>query len=36
LNGKKVLFIWLRFGNDGLNNIIPIGDVRLHRHPGFD
>src|SRR6478609_3316880 len=27
LNGKKVLFIWLRFGNDGLNNIIPAGDV---------
>lgn len=27
LNGKKVLFIWLRFGNDGLNNIIPIQDV---------
>ncbi|MGC3956597.1 MAG: DUF1501 domain-containing protein [Verrucomicrobiota bacterium] len=27
LNGKKVLFIWLRFGNDGLNNIIPVGDV---------
>lgn len=27
LNGKKVLFIWLRFGNDGLNNIIPIEDV---------
>ena len=26
LNGKKVLFIWLRFGNDGLNNIIPFGD----------
>lgn len=26
LNGKKVLFIWLRFGNDGLNNIIPVGD----------
>ena len=26
LNGKKVLFIWLRFGNDGLNNILPIGD----------
>lgn len=26
LNGKKVLFIWLRFGNDGLNNIVPIGD----------
>jgi len=26
LNGKKVLFIWLRFGNDGLNNILPIED----------
>ncbi len=26
LNGKKVLFIWLRFGNDGLNNILPIQD----------
>src|SRR3954468_22336193 len=26
LNGKKVLFIWLRFGNDGLNNIVPIQD----------
>ena len=26
LNGKKVIFIWLRFGNDGLNNIIPIQD----------
>ena len=26
LNGKKVLFIWLRFGNDGLNNVIPIQD----------
>ncbi|TAL02025.1 MAG: DUF1501 domain-containing protein [Verrucomicrobia bacterium] len=26
LNGKKVLFIWLRFGNDGLNNIVPIED----------
>ena len=25
-NGKKVLFIWLRFGNDGLNNILPIED----------
>ena len=23
---KKVLFIWLRFGNDGLNNIVPIED----------
>jgi uncharacterized protein (DUF1501 family) len=26
LNGKKVLFIWLRFGNDGLNNVVPIQD----------
>lgn len=26
LNGKKILFIWLRFGNDGLNNIVPIQD----------
>lgn len=26
LNGKKVLFIWLRFGNDGLNTVIPIQD----------
>src|ERR1043165_892720 len=26
LNGKKVLFIWLRFGNDGLNTIVPIQD----------
>jgi len=25
-NGKKILFIWLRFGNDGLNNIIPVQD----------
>ncbi len=25
-NGKKILFIWLRFGNDGLNNVIPIQD----------
>jgi uncharacterized protein (DUF1501 family) len=23
---KKVLFIWLRFGNDGLNTVIPIQD----------
>lgn len=23
---KKVLFIWLRFGNDGLNSVIPIQD----------
>lgn len=27
LNGKKVIFIWLRFGNDSLNSIIPINDV---------
>jgi uncharacterized protein (DUF1501 family) len=36
LNGKKVLFIWLRFGNDGLNNIIPIGDVAYTGGPGVD
>src|ERR1051325_3776616 len=23
---KKVLFIWMRFGNDGLNSIIPVED----------
>jgi uncharacterized protein (DUF1501 family) len=23
---KKVLFIWMRFGNDGLNTVIPIND----------
>jgi len=26
LNGKKVLFIWLRGANDGLNSVIPIQD----------
>jgi uncharacterized protein (DUF1501 family) len=26
LNGKKVLFIWLRGANDGLNSVIPILD----------
>jgi uncharacterized protein (DUF1501 family) len=26
LQGKKVLFIWLRFGNDSLNTIVPAGD----------
>ena len=26
LNGKKLLFIFLRGGNDGINNIIPIND----------
>lgn len=25
-NGKKVLFIFLRGGNDGLNSIVPVGD----------
>lgn len=30
LNGKKVLFIWLRFGNDGLNNILPIEDPQYN------
>src|SRR5688572_8757279 len=27
LNGKKVLFIWLRGANDGLNSVIPILDT---------
>src|SRR4029077_1304356 len=26
LNGKKVLFIWLRGANDSLNSLIPIQD----------
>src|SRR5438045_4941282 len=26
LNGKKVLFIWLRGANDSLNSVIPIQD----------
>ena len=26
LNGKKVLFIFFRGGNDGINNVIPIQD----------
>src|SRR6266705_2657334 len=26
LNGKKVLFIWLRGANDGLNSVIPVED----------
>src|SRR5262245_30611073 len=25
-SGKKVLFIWLRFGNDSLNSVIPVLD----------
>jgi len=34
--GKKVLFIWLRFGNDALNSLVPIGDdnYRIARTPG--
>src|SRR5437867_2564509 len=27
LNGKKVLFIWLRGANDSLNSLIPIQDA---------
>src|SRR6185436_16123000 len=26
LNGKKILFIWLRGANDGLNSVIPVRD----------
>src|SRR5688572_1911348 len=26
LNGKKLLFIWLRGANDALNSVIPVGD----------
>ena len=26
LNGKKLLFIWLRGANDGLNSLVPMGD----------
>ena len=26
LNGKKLLFIWLRGANDSLNSVIPVGD----------
>jgi len=26
LNGKKIIFIWMRGANDSLNSIIPIGD----------
>ncbi|MBI3853722.1 MAG: DUF1501 domain-containing protein [Verrucomicrobia bacterium] len=44
-NGKKILFIWLRFGNDGLNNIIPIEDpqyaairstIEIQKEAGLD
>src|SRR5574339_328290 len=43
LNGKKLLFIWLRGANDGLNSVIPILDpayassrpqLRLTADPG--
>lgn len=26
LNGKKVLFIWMRGANDSLNSVVPVGD----------
>ena len=26
LNGKKIIFIWLRGANDSLNSVVPIGD----------
>ena len=44
LNGKKIIFIWLRGANDSLNSIIPIGDsqyalnrptIALPSDPGF-
>jgi uncharacterized protein (DUF1501 family) len=30
LNGKKLLFIWLRFGNDSLNSVIPVQDPQYY------
>ena len=45
LNGKKLLFIWLRGANDGLNSVIPIRDpmyassrpaIRVPQDPGTD
>src|ERR1041384_3354118 len=30
LNGKKVLFIWLRGANDGLNSVIPVEDSEYY------
>ena len=30
LNGKKILFIWLRGANDALNSVIPIGDSQYN------
>jgi uncharacterized protein (DUF1501 family) len=36
LNGKKVLFIWLRFGNDSLNSVIPVQDSQYFvNRPGI-
>ena len=29
LNGKKILFIWLRGANDSLNSVVPIGALRV-------
>lgn len=45
LNGKKILFIWLRGANDGLNSLIPILDpayassrpsIKIPMDPGTD
>jgi len=45
LNGKKLLFIWLRGANDGLNSVIPIQDpayatsrptLAIPKDPGTD
>src|SRR5438477_13136946 len=45
LNGKKVLFIWLRGANDSLNSVIPIQDpsyassrptIGIPKDPGTD
>lgn len=30
LNGKKILFIWLRGANDSLNSVIPVGDSQYN------
>jgi uncharacterized protein (DUF1501 family) len=38
LNGKKILFIWLRGANDGLNSLVPMGDpayVNLASAPNY-
>ena len=46
LNGKKLLFIWLRGANDGLNSVVPIQDsaygpsirpdIAIPKDPGAD